>query len=79
MPWMTQGSLHKLERRIEALEAENRVLEDKSRRIAQRYHALEKFHQTLVLRLGLLGYNVEPVAEVPARPATVRLTKARGK
>jgi predicted nuclease with TOPRIM domain len=79
MPFLSRASFQKLECRIEALEAENAKLEEKSRRIAQRFHALERLHQTLVLRVGLMGYHVEPVAEVPAKPATLKLTKAREK
>jgi hypothetical protein len=79
VPWLSEGSLNKLERRIEALEVVNKDLEEKSKRIAHRYHALERMHSTLLLKIGLLGYNVEPVPEIPARPATVRLSKVKEK
>jgi hypothetical protein len=60
-----------------ALAVDNARLEEKCRRLAQRFHELEHAHQTLILRIGILGYTVEPVAEVPARPATLALRRVK--
>jgi hypothetical protein len=65
------------EQKCRALTVENAQLEGRCKRLARSYRELERAHQTLILRLGMLGYAVEPVAEVPAKPATLTLRKLK--
>lgn len=58
--------------RLKGLLAES---EAKNSRFAARIRVAEERHQALLLKIGLLGFQVEPVPEVPARPATFKVTK----
>lgn len=58
-------------------EASYARLTEQNRRLRSRVAALENSNQQMVLQLGMLGYTVSVIPEVPAQPARIAIKPVR--